>query len=154
MALIGLISDTHGLVRPNVAEALAGVSRIFHAGDAGKPEVLNELSLIAPVTAVRGNVDGGSWANCLPAILTSVVAGHAIHMLHDLGEMMEDPVRERFSVVVYGHTHTPMIERRRGVLYINPGSAGPRRFSLPISIGFLRLDHNAAPEAWLRTIEA
>jgi uncharacterized protein len=154
MALIGLISDTHGLVRPSVAEALAGVSRIFHAGDVGKPEVLSALSMIAPVTAVRGNVDGGSWTDNLPSILTSVVAGHAIHMLHDLGELMEDPVRQKFSVIVSGHTHCPMIERRRGVLFVNPGSAGPRRFSLPISIGFLRLDQNAVPEAWLQTIEA
>jgi uncharacterized protein len=106
------------------------------------------------VTAVRGNVDGGSWTDGLPSILTSVVAGHAIHMLHDLGELMEDPVHEKFSVVISGHTHSPQIERRRGVLYINPGSAGPRRFSLPVSIGFLRLGQNAAPEAWLQTIEA
>ena len=153
MALIGLISDTHGLVRPDVVEALSGVSRIFHAGDVGKPEVLDALSMIAPVTAVRGNVDGGVWTDGLPSILTSVVKGHAIHMLHDLGEMMDNPVRERFSVVISGHTHKPLIERRRGVLFVNPGSAGPRRFSLPISIGFLRLEQNEAPEAWLHTIE-
>ncbi len=154
MTLVGLISDTHGLLRPRAAAALAGVSQILHAGDVGQPEVLGALSAIAPVTAVRGNVDGGSWTLTLPLVRTTVIAGHAVHMLHDLAGLAADPVQENISVVLSGHTHRPLIESRRGVLYINPGSAGPRRFSLPISIGFLRLAENAAPEAWLQTIDA
>ncbi len=154
MTLIGLISDTHGLLRPRVAAAFAGVTRILHAGDVGKPEVLSALSSIAPVTAVRGNVDGGSWTDLLPHRLTAVIAGHAIHMLHDLTALATHPIQRNISIVISGHTHQPLIERHGGVLYINPGSAGPRRFSLPISIGFLRLAENAAPEAWLQTVEA
>ncbi len=153
MALIGLISDTHGLVRPKVAVALAGVCRILHAGDIGKPEVLEALSAIAPVTAVRGNNDMGGWAQHLPWTATTKIAGHAVHMLHIIEELATLPAQENVSVVVSGHTHNPRIETRGGILYINPGSAGPRRFSLPISIGFLRLAENAAPEAWLQTIE-
>jgi uncharacterized protein len=154
MTVIGLISDTHGLVRPKVAAALAGVCRILHAGDIGKPEVLDALSFIAPVTAVRGNNDMGGWAQHLPWTATAKIAGHAVHMLHIIEELATRPVQQNVSVIVTGHTHKPLIERRGGVLYINPGSAGPCRFSLPISIGFLRLAENAAPEAWLQTIEA
>jgi len=154
MTLIGLISDTHGLLRPKAAAALAGVAHILHAGDVGQPEVLGALSAIAPVTAVRGNVDGGSWTRNLPFVRTMVIAGHAVYMLHDLAALAADPVQENISVVLSGHTHKPLIESRRGVLYINPGSAGPRRFLLPISIGFLRLAENVAPEAWLQTIDA
>ncbi len=154
MTLIGLISDTHGLLRPKAAAALAGVGRIFHAGDVGKPEVLSALSSIAPVTAVRGNNDSGRWARQLPFKTTTVIAGHTVHMRHILEELATDPTQEDIGVVVSGHTHSPLIESRGGVLYINPGSAGPRRFLLPISIGFLRLTENAAPEAWLQIIEA
>jgi uncharacterized protein len=154
MTLIGLISDTHGLLRPRAAAALAGVCRIFHAGDVGKPEVLSALSSIAPVTAVRGNNDNGGWAQKLPYTATTVIAGHIVHMRHILEGFAAGPVQEDPDVIVSGHTHSPLIESRGGILYINPGSAGPRRFSLPVSIGFLRLTEHAVPEAWLQTIEA
>jgi len=150
MTVIGLISDTHGLLRPQAAAALRGVSCILHAGDIGKPEVLSALSQIAPVRAVRGNNDRGGWANRLPLRITMMFAGHAVHVLHILGELA--PGRNDFAVVVSGHSHKPLIENRGGVLYINPGSAGPKRFSLPVSIGFLRLAEDAAPEAWLKTL--
>ncbi len=153
MTLIGLISDTHGLLRPQAAAALSGVSRILHAGDAGRPEVLAALATIAPVTAVRGNVDFGSWAAQLPQRANAVIEGHAVHLVHDRSELTYDPVPERTEVVVFGHTHKPLIESRDGILYVNPGSAGPRRFVLPVSIGFLRLDKDAPPEAWLQTLE-
>ncbi|MBI4723464.1 MAG: metallophosphoesterase family protein [Rhodomicrobium sp.] len=153
MTVIGLISDTHGLLRPQAAAALAGVSRILHAGDVGKPEILAQLAAIAPVTAVRGNVDLGGWALELPVAVTTAVEGHSIHMVHNPAELSINPALENVSVVVLGHTHKPLIETRGGVLYINPGSAGPRRFSLPVSIGFLRLAENAPPEAWLQTFD-
>ncbi len=154
MTLVGLISDTHGLLRPKAATAFAGVSRILHAGDAGRPEVLAALATIAPVTAVRGNVDFGSWADPLPRRTSTVIAGHAVYLLHDLGEFAANPPPENIAVVVSGHSHRPLIESRGGVLYVNPGSAGPRRFLLPISIGFLRLAKDAPPEAWLQTLDA
>jgi putative phosphoesterase len=154
MTLIGLISDTHGLVRPKVAAALAGVSRILHAGDVGKPEVLDALSSIAPVTAVRGNVDHGPWTAALPIDTVVSVRGHDIYVMHNLNDLEIDPKAAGITAVISGHTHEPLIEERNGILYINPGSAGPRRFYLPISIGFLRLAEKAAPVAWLQTIEA
>ncbi len=154
MTLIGLISDTHGLLRPEAEAALAGVSRILHAGDVGKPEILDALGKIAPVTAVRGNVDFGEWALMLPARTVQIIEGHTILMLHNIGELEVDPALEGISIVIYGHTHQPKAEMRGGVLYVNPGSAGPRRFSLPISAGFLRLSENTAPEAWLQTLNA
>jgi uncharacterized protein len=154
MTLLGLISDTHGLLRPQAAAALAGVSRILHAGDVGRPEILDQLAAIAPVTAVRGNVDFGRWADALPADAALSIEGHGIYILHNLNEIGIDPAAAGISIVLFGHTHKPLVENRGGVLYVNPGSAGPRRFLLPISIGFLRLEENAAPEAWLQTIEA
>jgi putative phosphoesterase len=153
MTLVGLISDTHGLLRPQAASALAGVSRILHAGDAGRPEVLAALATIAPVTAVRGNVDFGGWADLLPQRTTAIIEGHAVHLLHNIGELTGGPLHERIEVVVFGHTHRPAVESRGGILYVNPGSAGPRRFHLPISIGFLRLAKDAPPEAWLQTLD-
>ena len=153
MTLVGLISDTHGLLRPKAAAALAGVEHIVHAGDVGRPEVLDQLREIAPVTAVRGNVDYGKWTASLPGDAAVFIEGHGIYVLHNLNELGIDPEAAGMTVVVSGHTHRPLIESRGGVLYVNPGSAGPRRFSLPISIGFLRLAENAAPEAWLQEIE-
>jgi uncharacterized protein len=152
MTLVGLISDTHGLLRPEAAAALKGVSQILHAGDVGKPEILKALAAIAPVTAVRGNVDSGAWALKLPLRTTITIAGHAVHMRHIPGEFELGPAGD-ISAAVWGHTHQPLIETRNGLLCINPGSAGPRRFSLPVSIGFLRLSANAAPEAWLQTLD-
>jgi len=136
-----------------VATALAGVCSILHAGDIGKPEVLDALSTIAPVIAVRGNNDMGGWAQHLPWTASTKIAGHAVHMLHIIEELATRPAQANVSVIVSGHTHHPFIETRGGVLYVNPGSAGPRRFSLPISIGFLRLAENAAPEAWLQAFD-
>ena len=153
MTLVGLISDTHGLLRPEAAAALKGVSRILHAGDVGKPEILEALAAIAPVTAVRGNVDSGGWALKLPLRTTITIAGHTVHMRHIPGEFQLEPPGEDISATVWGHTHEPLIETHNGILYVNPGSAGPRRFSLPVSIGFLRLVENAAPEAWIQTLD-
>jgi putative phosphoesterase len=153
MTLLGLISDTHGLLRPEAAAALKGVSQILHAGDVGKPEILVELAAIAPVTAVRGNVDSGAWALKLPLRTTITIAGHAVHMRHIPCEFQLALPGEDISAVVWGHTHEPLIETHNGILYVNPGSAGPRRFSLPVSIGFLRLFENAPPEAWLQTLD-
>ena len=137
---IGLISDTHGLLRPEAKRALAGVSRIIHAGDIGTRTVLEELHAIAPVDAIRGNNDrGDAWARALPATRVLELTEARIFVLHDLKELDFEPAREGFGVVVAGHSHRAAIERRDGVLYVNPGSAGPRRFNLPVTIGFLQL---------------
>jgi putative phosphoesterase len=134
---IGLISDTHGLLRPEAVAALAGSDFIVHAGDIGSAEVLTGLGRIAPVTAIRGNVDRGGWASALPA--TDVLqAGEAfIYIVHNLAELDLDPAAAGFQAVVSGHSHMPMTREKDGVLYVNPGSAGPRRFKLPIAVGRL-----------------
>jgi putative phosphoesterase len=134
---IGLISDTHGLVRREAVEALAGVARILHAGDIGGPEVLEQLRSIAPVEAVRGNNDKGDWTVPLPPVLAIELAGVNIHMLHDLKELEIDPTAAGIDVVVSGHSHKPNASERDGVWFVNPGSAGPRRFTLPVTVGFL-----------------
>jgi putative phosphoesterase len=136
--LVGLISDTHGLLRPAAIEALRGVDLILHAGDIGNQQVLDALSGIAPVIAVRGNNDKGEWAATLPAWEAVEVGAASIYMLHDLKEIDISPASAGFQVVVSGHSHKPSVERRKGVLYVNPGSAGPRRFSLPITVARLR----------------
>ena len=137
--MIGLISDTHGLLRPEALAALQGASLIIHAGDAGAPEVLAALQAIAPVSAVRGNVDRGEWALALPITWVVEVGDLQLYCLHDLGALPLDPVAAGLAAVISGHSHQPRIERRGGVLYINPGSAGPRRFSLPITLARLHL---------------
>ncbi len=129
---IGVISDTHGLLRPEAVEALRGSELIIHAGDVGDPEVLDQLRELAPVKAVRGNVDYGKWAQRLPQTVDITFDGHLIHVRHILDDVM--PVPERVSAIVYGHSHKPSIEQRDGILYLNPGSAGPRRFRLPITV--------------------
>jgi uncharacterized protein len=134
---IGLISDTHNLVRPEALERLAGVDAIVHAGDICNPDVLDALARIAPVTAVRGNNDRGAWADDLPLATTLTLGGVAIHVLHDIADWQRDPEQPRVDVVVFGHSHKPSIAARDGVLFVNPGSAGPRRFKLPISMGML-----------------
>jgi putative phosphoesterase len=139
--LIGVISDTHGLVRPQAIEALTGVDMILHAGDIGDSAVLDSLRDIAPVVAVRGNNDKGEWANLIPDWEVVEVGPVSIYMLHNLKEIDISPVGT-FQVVVSGHSHKPAIEERRGVLYVNPGSAGPRRFDLPISVAHLKIDGN------------
>ena len=137
---IGLISDTHGLLRPEALEALRGSELIVHAGDVGKPEILTALRTLALVIAVRGNVDKGDWAKALPE--TAVVqAGEAmLYVLHDVHALDLDPQAAGFHVVVSGHSHRPGSFERNGVLYINPGSAGPRRFDLPVSVARLNLE--------------
>ena len=137
--LIGVISDTHGLLRPEAIDALRGSEHIIHAGDVGSPEILEKLSRITPVTAVRGNVDKGAWSRTLPETQVLEVGGIAIYVLHDLAQLDLKPKAAGFAVVVTGHSHIPKQEMRDGVLYFNPGSAGPRRFKLPVSIGMLIL---------------
>lgn len=134
---IGLIADTHGLLRPQALEALAGAGHILHAGDIGAPGILDALAALAPVTAVRGNNDTAPWALALPETATLELAGLRIHLLHDLAAL--DRARLRADVVVAGHSHRPRIAERDGRLEVNPGSAGRRRFSLPVSLGWLEV---------------
>jgi hypothetical protein len=136
---IGVISDTHGLLRPEAVSALRGVEHILHAGDVGAPAILNELRQIAPLTAIRGNIDISGPCGQLPALELIELNGSSIYMLHDVHTLDLDPVAAGVHVVISGHSHKPLIEWKKGVLYFNPGSAGPRRFSLPISIGFLEI---------------
>ena len=135
--VIGIISDTHGILRPEAVEALRGVELILHGGDVGSPEVLDALKCIAPVVAVRGNNDKGAWAEELPAWEVAEVGVVFIYMIHDVKEIDLSPAAAGFQVVVSGHSHKPSVEERKGVLYVNPGSAGPRRFKLPISVARL-----------------
>jgi uncharacterized protein len=139
MQHIGVISDTHGLLRPQAVAALRGCSPIIHAGDIGRPEILDELRSIAPVFAVRGNVDIGAWAVALPETATVEVGVCRLHVLHDLDALHRDAGTAGFHAVIAGHSHRPRIETRGGVLRFNPGSAGPRRFDLPVSVGRLIL---------------
>lgn len=141
---IGLISDTHGLVRPEALLALAGVDRIIHAGDIGGAGVIETLSGIAPVDVVRGNNDKDAWGARLPASLALDCEGVSIHVLHDLKDMDGDPAAAGFRVVITGHSHKPMVAERDGVLFVNPGSAGPRRFSLPVTVAYLTVEGGAA----------
>jgi hypothetical protein len=134
---IGVISDTHGLLRPAATKALAGVDLIIHAGDVGAPEILPALQALAPVTAVRGNVDRGAWASRLPGTAVLEAGGARIYVLHDAAQLDLDPQAAGFAAVVSGHSHRPAIRERDGVLHFNPGSAGPRRFGLPITMGRL-----------------
>ncbi len=137
---IGVISDTHGLIRPEALEALSGSSLILHAGDAGSVSVLDTLRAIAPVVAVRGNCDKGQWAQVLPNVEVVEVGPHLIYLLHDLKHLGLDPVAAGFRVVISGHSHVPAQQEREGVLFLNPGSAGRRRFKLPVTVARLRLD--------------
>jgi putative phosphoesterase len=134
---IGVISDTHGLLRPEAEQRLAGVAHIIHAGDIGKPDVVDRLRRIAPVTAIRGNVDTGPWAEAYPETTLVTLGGRRIHVLHDLQELQLDPASAGIDVVITGHSHRPRIETGQSVLYLNPGSAGPRRFKLPITLAIL-----------------
>jgi uncharacterized protein len=139
-AVIGVISDTHGLLRHEALDALHGSQHIIHAGDVGAPEILEQLSAVAPVSAVRGNVDRDPWARKLPEVEALETAGISIYVLHDLAKLDLNAKAAGFNVVVSGHSHIPKQETRDGVLYLNPGSAGPRRFKLPITIGKLMVD--------------
>jgi len=137
--LIGLISDTHGLLREEAVAALRGSELVVHAGDVGKPEILEELERIAPVVAVHGNVDSAAWAAKLPETAVAEADGVSIYVLHDLSSLDVNPVAAGFRIVVSGHSHKPGKTERNGVLYINPGSAGPRRFQLPVTLARLNV---------------
>jgi putative phosphoesterase len=142
--LVGVISDTHGLLRPEAVEALKGSELIVHAGDIGGPEVIEALRAIAPVVAVRGNNDRGRWAEELPLYDAVEVGATYLYVLHDLKELDLSPEAAGFRVVVSGHSHKPLAEERRGVLYLNPGSAGPRRFKLPVTVARLNVNGDDA----------
>lgn len=148
---IGVISDTHGLLRPEALDALQGCERIIHAGDIGKPEVLNRLRELAPLDVIRGNVDSGDWAMLIPEHLDLEIGGLHIHVTHDIKTIGIDPVVEEVDVVIAGHSHQPRIEEVAGVLYLNPGSAGRRRFRLPISLALLDIE-DGQPRAQLITL--
>jgi uncharacterized protein len=137
--LVGVISDTHGLLRPQALDALRGCDLIIHAGDVGNAELLDPLRALAPLRVVRGNVDSGSWAMRLPMTELVDVGELLFYVLHDIAQLDLDPPTAGFAAVVYGHSHRPSIETRAGVLYLNPGSAGPRRFDLPISVARVRV---------------
>lgn len=143
---IGLISDTHGLLRPQALTALAGSDAILHAGDIGDPAIIESLADIAPVTAVRGNNDMADWARHIPETADVMIGGVTCHVLHDLARLDIDPAATGVQVVVSGHSHRPLSRRENGVLYINPGSAGPRRFTLPIAVAKLRLQDGVITE--------
>jgi hypothetical protein len=136
---IGLISDTHGLLRPEAVRALSGVEQIIHAGDVGGPEVIDGLRSIAPVQAVRGNNDRDAWGHALPLRLSLDVAGVRILVLHDVNELDGSAGIGEHQVLVSGHSHKPSVMERDGILFVNPGSAGPRRFKLPVTIGYLTI---------------
>jgi uncharacterized protein len=137
---IGLISDTHGLLRPHALDALRGSDLIIHAGDVGKPEILTALRELAPVIAVRGNIDTADWASALPATAVAEAGTVLLYVLHDVHALDLDPAASGFHIVVSGHSHQLGQSERNGVLYINPGSAGPRRFQLPVSVALLNVD--------------
>jgi putative phosphoesterase len=145
--LIGIISDTHGLLRPEAIEALRGSEHIIHAGDVGAAEILEQLAAIAPVTAIRGNVDKGAWARRLPETEALEIGGISIYVLHDLARLDLKPEAAGFRIVISGHSHVAKQETRGGVLYFNPGSAGPRRFQLPVTVGRITISgEKIAPE--------
>lgn len=137
--VVGVISDTHGQLRPQAVEALAGAATIVHAGDVGAASILEALRALAPVVAVRGNVDKDPWARGLPETEVVEIGGACLYVLHDIGQLDLDPGAGGFRAVIYGHSHRPAIEERDGVLYVNPGSAGPRRFDLPVTVARLHV---------------
>jgi putative phosphoesterase len=138
--IVGVISDTHGLLRPEALAALQGSHYIIHAGDIGDPRILDRLAAIAPLTAVRGNVDRDEWAKKIPATNVLEIGEISIYVLHNIQDLDLKPEAAKFAAVVYGHSHAPKQEWKNGVLYFNPGSAGPRRFRLPVSVGRLLLN--------------
>jgi len=136
---IGVVSDTHGLLRPEAEQCLAGVSHIIHAGDIGRPEIITALGRIAPVTAIKGNVDTAVWAASYPDTKMVRLGGRVIYVLHDIHDLTLDPRSHGIDVIISGHSHRPGIETVDGVLYLNPGSAGPRRFKLPVTVAILEV---------------
>ncbi len=138
--LIGVVSDTHGLLRPETIAAMSRVDHILHAGDVGDATILERLRNIAPVTAIRGNVDVEGPCSTLPPTEVIELSGFTLYMLHNLADLDLDPIAAGFAAVIYGHSHKPLIETRKGCLYFNPGSCGPRRFSLPVSAGMIEIN--------------
>jgi len=136
---VGVIADTHNLLRPEALEALRGCQRLLHLGDIGKPAILDALRQLAPLDVVRGNNDTEAWAEAIPETLSLELGGLRLYLIHDLKQLAIDPRAEGFDVVLAGHSHKPLEEVRDGVLYLNPGSAGPRRFKLPISLAILSI---------------
>jgi putative phosphoesterase len=136
-----VIFDTHGLLRPEAIDALRDSDAIIHAGDIGDPKIVPELERVAPVTAIRGNIDTSAWSRKFPATNVLEAGGTHIYVLHNLQELDLDPPAAGFEAVVFGHSHQPLIELRKGILFFNPGSAGPRRFRLPISVGRITIEH-------------
>jgi uncharacterized protein len=151
--LVGVISDTHGLLRPEAVEALRGSDRILHAGDVGDPKILEALARIAPVTAIRGNIDSEPWARTLPETEVVEAGKISIYMLHNLSQLDLKPEAAGFRVVLYGHSHKPNIEEKDGVLFFNPGSAGPRRFHLPVSVGRLIIQRTGVRAELIEILE-
>ena len=147
---LGIISDTHGLLRPEALTALTGCDGVIHAGDLGRLEVYEALCRLAPTVAIRGNVDRGPWAQKFPETLALSVAGVHIYVLHDLNVLTFDPMAEKVDLVISGHSHRPVFEERAGILYVNPGSAGPRRFSLPVTLARLKI---STVECWVELID-
>jgi hypothetical protein len=138
--VVGVISDTHGLLRPEATRALAGVNLIIHAGDIGTPEILRELKRIAPVAAIKGNNDRGDWALRLPDVRAVKVGQHRLYVIHNVRELAFQPAARNFRAVISGHSHKPSIVEKNGVLFLNPGSPGPRRFRLPVALGKIRIE--------------
>jgi putative phosphoesterase len=151
--LIGVISDTHGLLRPEAVKALQGVELIIHAGDLGGPEVLAALERLAPVQAVKGNVDKGEWAKALPLSRVVEVGDLKLYVLHELFALDLDPAAAGLAGVIFGHSHRPHQERRDGVCYLNPGSAGPRRFTLPVTLALLTVEGNGLVSEFIRLLK-
>ena len=149
---VGLISDTHGLLRPQALERLRGASHIIHAGDIGAAEILAALRALAPLTAVRGNNDRAAWARAVRPTEAVQIGEVRVYVVHDLAELDVDPAADGFRVVVSGHSHRPRVEERAGVLYVNPGSAGPRRFRLPVAVARLEID-GASVRATIEELE-
>lgn len=137
---VGVISDTHGLLRPEALKALQSAEHILHAGDVGDPAILDTLRTIAPATAIRGNIDEGGPCDHLPPTELVELNGRGIYMLHDVKQLDLNPEAAGIAAVVFGHSHKPLVEQRRGVLFLNPGSAGPRRFQLPVTVAWLHID--------------
>jgi putative phosphoesterase len=142
---LGVVSDTHGLLRPEVLSTLAGVDQILHLGDVGNMAILKTLAQIAPVHAVRGNTDSSGPCSRLPETDVLLFEGHMLYLLHDLATLHLDPAAAKFVAVLYGHSHRPHIAQRKGVLYFNPGSCGPRRFELPVTCGLLTVTAGKPP---------
>jgi uncharacterized protein len=150
---VGVISDTHGLLRPEAVATLEGSDHIIHAGDVGNPDILKELSARAPLTAIRGNIDREPWARKLPETEVLEVGGVSIYVLHSIADLDLKPQAAGFKAVVSGHSHIPKQEVRDGVLYLNPGSAGPRRFKLPVTVGRLIVQDGAVQGEIIRIVE-